>query len=64
MGVNEVRRPTEAGKEFSKKLQRNMKKCPFCNEYLGKIEIMKRKVTKICRCKNCGKLILDVHIVW
>ncbi len=31
--------------------------CPFCGKRLGRIEIVWRKVRKICKCKNCGKII-------
>lgn len=38
-------------------------KCPFCQEELGKIEIIKRKVRKICKCRNCGRIIDEKYIV-
>ena len=28
------------------------KKCPYCYGSLGGVEILKRKIRRICRCKN------------
>lgn len=39
------------------------KKCPFCYEDLGRIELLRRKVNKICRCKKCGKIIDERYII-
>lgn len=39
------------------------KKCPFCFGELGKVELLRRKLNKICRCKNCGKIIDERNLV-
>lgn len=39
------------------------KKCPYCYGSLGGIEILRRKVRKICRCKNCGTIINERNII-
>jgi ribosomal protein L37AE/L43A len=38
-------------------------KCPFCHENLDKMEILKRKVNKVCKCKKCGEIIDERYIV-
>lgn len=43
---------------------RNVEKCPFCGNSLGKIAVMRRKAYKVCKCKKCRKLILDPKIYW
>ena len=40
------------------------KKCPFCMENLDTLEYLKRKSTKMCRCKKCGRIINDKIIVY
>jgi transcription elongation factor Elf1 len=62
--IKGVCRPSEIEKEFLKKLQRDIKKCPFCSRKLGKIAIIKRKTKRFCRCKNCGEMIFDMQIYW
>lgn len=38
-------------------------KCPFCYQTLGKVEILRRKVKRICKCKSCGRIIDERFIV-
>ena len=38
------------------------RKCPFCHRELGMAEVLKRKATKMCKCKCCGKIIDERYI--
>lgn len=50
------RAPSRFELEILKKYQK-IEKCPFCGRSMGKTEIMKLKMYKVCKCKKCGKLI-------
>ena len=64
MSMKSVIRPTEFERKVQKEIQRNIKRCPFCGENLGKVALIKYKALKVCQCKKCGKLILGTQIVW
>lgn len=38
--------------------------CPYCRKALSKGEALKRKIKKVCRCKNCGKTIDERYIIY
>lgn len=40
------------------------RKCPFCFEELGRIEGMRRRIRKVCRCKSCGSVIDEKWMFW
>ncbi|MCI8785904.1 MAG: hypothetical protein HFI84_04495 [Eubacterium sp.] len=40
------------------------RKCPFCFGELGRIEGMRRRIRKVCRCKNCGQVIDEKGMFW
>lgn len=40
------------------------KVCPYCKKPLGRIEIMKRKMKKVCTCRNCKKILDERNIHW
>jgi len=44
--------------------ERAFRRCPFCHGDLGKIEYIKRKTLKKCRCPHCGKHISEKNIHW
>lgn len=37
--------------------------CPYCFGKLGKIESLRRKARKICKCKKCGRIVDERYIV-
>lgn len=40
------------------------RKCPFCYEKLGKMEVLKRKTKKVCKCKKCNKIIDERFVIY
>jgi ribosomal protein L37AE/L43A len=38
------------------------RKCPFCQSRLSRVEYIRRKTVKICKCNKCGRLINDKMI--
>lgn len=39
-------------------------RCPYCTKKLRNLQIMKRKLQKICKCNHCKKIIDERHVVW
>lgn len=38
-------------------------RCPFCYAKLGNVEMLKRKIRKVYKCKECGIVIDERFII-